>query len=103
MTPSGSSPGGFSIPMPVRAAWRFDGSPSVRAMTWMKFAPSANVHQYLLPVITQWSSSIRARQVIDEMSDPTSGSDIASAPRYLPSAISRIRFRRSSPSNGIER
>jgi len=69
----------------------------------MKFAPSANVHQYLLPVITQWSSSIRARQVIDEMSEPTSGSDMASAPRYLPSAISRIRFSRSSPSNGIDR
>ena len=69
----------------------------------MKLAPSAKVHQYLLPVITQWSSSTRARQVIDEMSDPTSGSDMASAPRYLPCAISSMRFRRSSPSNGIER
>src|SRR4051812_36698257 len=53
----------------------------------MKSAPSAKVHQYLLPVMTQESPSRTARQEILEISDPALGSDIENAPRYWPDAI----------------
>src|SRR3546814_14985197 len=50
---------------------------SVRASTRMASAPSALVHQYLLPVIHQSSPSRSARVERHEMSDPVPGTDMA--------------------------
>lgn len=48
----------------------------------MRSAPSANVHQYLLPVMTQWSPSSTARvRMPPYRSEPASGSESAAARR----------------------
>ncbi len=46
--------------------------------------PSAKVHQYLLPVITQESPSRRARHETDATSEPTLGSEIEPQPIISP-------------------
>ncbi|MNT33776.1 hypothetical protein D3C72_1697190 [compost metagenome] len=69
--------------------WR--GLPSagglVRANTRMKSAPSAKVHQYLLPVISHSSPTRTARQDMPATSDPAFGSESAKAPSSSPLAM----------------
>src|SRR3546814_5525191 len=60
---------------------------SVRASTRMASAPSALVHQYLLPVINQSSPSRSARVERPEMSDPVPGSAMEKAKIISPAAI----------------
>ena len=47
----------------------------MRANSWMKSAPSAKVHQVLVPLMTQSSPSRVARQETLARSEPASGSD----------------------------
>ena len=57
-----------------RPRWRLPaGASDVRAMMIMKSAPSAKVHQYLLPLISQLAPSFLARQEMLEMSEPAFG------------------------------
>src|SRR6266404_66154 len=91
--PGGNSPRFFSRKNMVSPRWRLPGGASeVRAMMIMKSAPSANVHQYLLPLISQLAPSFLARQEMVEMSEPALGSDIEKAPRNSPLAM-RERYR----------
>ena len=88
-TPSGSSPRGFSTRNADKPLWRAFGSitGSVRQITRMKSDWSANVHQYLLPVMSQSSPSRTARQEMLATSDPAFGSDSENAPRNSPRAM----------------
>ena len=71
-----------------RPRWRLPaGASEVRAMMIMKSAPSAKVHQYLLPLISQLAPSFLARQEMLEMSEPAFGSDMEKAPRNSPLAM----------------
>src|SRR6202011_723822 len=93
---------GFSTGINTVPAFLPAAGSSIRHSTRMQSEPSANVHQYLLPVMTHSSPSRRARVATLDRSEPVCGSDKAPAPRYSPRTIAWIFSRRSVSVPGTE-
>ena len=102
--PGGKLPRGLSMMNALMPTCLRFGSTSgeVRASKNIKSAPSAKVHQYLLPVMTHSSPSRRARHETLAKSEPAAGSDKARAPRYSPRATRGMIAARCASSNICE-